>query len=174
MSTNHFPRLLKLARRTGDRLIVTDEAGGGEPMVILPLDEYELLIDEAFGPGEQFRKSGPPTFQGGVGGGRQAGVVFEETEAEDLDSDLADPIQLLDDEFDTAAAPSYSPIAGGGPDSGKEPDEADVDEEALKDLWQPSESVVEEKMLEKAPETPVKMPVKRLAGEEQFYLEPLD
>lgn len=157
-------------------------------MVILPLDEYELLIDEAFGPssfakasedrGDQFRKSGTPSFQGGVGGGRKAEADFEEVEAEDFSSGLADPIQLLDDTFEVDVQPELPaepsvelPVAR---PVVKEPDEADVDEEALQDLWKPQEPVVEVKMAEKGDETPVKPVRKQLVGEEQFYLEPLD
>ncbi len=44
MQNSQFERLLKLAQRTGDRLIVTDPSGK-EPVVILPLAEYEGLLD---------------------------------------------------------------------------------------------------------------------------------
>lgn len=167
MPTNHFPRLLKLARRTGDRLIVTDEAGGGEPMVILPLDEYELLIDEAFGPGSE---SGSPALRRrGMGGGELEERIEEVPER---------TIQLVDDTFETEfqpelpAEPSVElPVAR---PVVKEPDEADVDEEALQDLWKPQESAVEVKMAEKEEEILVKPVRKQLVGEEQFYLEPLD
>lgn len=41
-------RLLKLASRTGDRLVVLPESGG-EPFVILPLEDYEqgVLSDQS-------------------------------------------------------------------------------------------------------------------------------
>jgi hypothetical protein len=44
MLNSQFERLLKLAQKTGDRLIVTDPSGQ-EPVVILPLSEYEGLLD---------------------------------------------------------------------------------------------------------------------------------
>ena len=53
MPNDHFSRLLRLAQKTGDRLIVTD-ANGGEPVVILPLDEYESLIENALGLSEGY------------------------------------------------------------------------------------------------------------------------
>jgi hypothetical protein len=44
MQNSQFERLLKLSQKTGDRLIVTDPSGK-EPVVILPLSEYEGLLD---------------------------------------------------------------------------------------------------------------------------------
>jgi hypothetical protein len=44
MQNSQFDRLLKLAKRTGDRLIVTGNEGE-EPVVILPLAEYEALVE---------------------------------------------------------------------------------------------------------------------------------
>jgi len=53
MQNSQFERLLKLAQRTGDRLIVTDPSGK-EPVVILPLAEYEGLLDyKSFRGGEE-------------------------------------------------------------------------------------------------------------------------
>lgn len=48
MQNDQFSRLLKFAQRTGDRVIVTD-ASGKEPIVILPLAEYESLMDAVLG-----------------------------------------------------------------------------------------------------------------------------
>lgn len=53
MQNEQFSRLLRLAHKTGDRLIVTDP-NGLEPVVILPLDEYESLVDAAMGPSEMY------------------------------------------------------------------------------------------------------------------------
>jgi hypothetical protein len=44
MQNSQLDRLLKLAKRTGDRLIVTSN-DGAEPVVILPLAEYEGMLD---------------------------------------------------------------------------------------------------------------------------------
>lgn len=44
MQNSQFERLLKLAKRTGDRIIVTGN-DGEEPVVLLPLAEYEALLD---------------------------------------------------------------------------------------------------------------------------------
>lgn len=51
MPNDQFARLLRFAKRTGDRLIVTDEKGG-DPMVIMPLEQYESLITGLLGPDE--------------------------------------------------------------------------------------------------------------------------
>lgn len=53
MQNEQFSRLLRLAHKTGDRLIVTDP-NGSEPVVILPLDEYEALVEAAMGPAEMY------------------------------------------------------------------------------------------------------------------------
>lgn len=53
MQHEQFSRLLRLAHKTGDRLIVTDP-NGSEPVVILPLDEYEALIEAAMGPSDMY------------------------------------------------------------------------------------------------------------------------
>src|SRR3989338_2684497 len=44
MQNSQLDRLLKLAKRTGDRLIVTSNHGA-EPVVILPLAEDEGMLD---------------------------------------------------------------------------------------------------------------------------------
>lgn len=53
MGKDQFERLLRFARRTGDRLIVTDPAGE-EPIVVMSLEQYETLIANAFGPSKGF------------------------------------------------------------------------------------------------------------------------
>lgn len=159
MAINHIPRLLRLARRTGDRLIVTDEAGGGEPMVILPLEEYEALIDQAFGPGQgAFSDEGidlPVYGDGRARSGVPMSGVDEETEAmielsEEVAAEVAD---------ETA-------------------DEADIDEEALKSLWQAPEEAPktqgQEKNVEKPQEVVKKKSSRGDGGEEEFYLEQID
>ena len=49
MKNSQLDRLLRFAQRTGDRLIITDSEGK-QPVVILSLDEYELLLDGASKP----------------------------------------------------------------------------------------------------------------------------
>lgn len=44
MNEKNLKRLIRLAERTGDRLIVAGE-GNEEPMVIMGLDDYELMFD---------------------------------------------------------------------------------------------------------------------------------
>lgn len=53
MPNDQFARLLRFAKRTGDRLIVTDDKGG-DPMVIMPLEQYESLITGLLGPDEDY------------------------------------------------------------------------------------------------------------------------
>lgn len=171
MVTNHIPRLLRLARRTGDRLIVTDEQGGGEPMVILPLDEYEMLIDQAFGPGEEK----------GVGGG-VLGVVRKDGERDEerqgverwegqREEEATEGVGVTIELDDVAVIEGITPIEGFD-------DEAEIDEAALIDLWREPTAAREEaqkaEMQEKMIEVEQKKPVRAGGGEEQFYLEPID
>lgn len=58
MGKDQFERLLRFARRTGDRLIVTDPAGE-EPIVVMSLDQYESLVQNALGPSKGFRLPEP-------------------------------------------------------------------------------------------------------------------
>ena len=44
MPTHQLDRLLRLAQRTGGKLVITD-AQGNQPVIILGLDEYEALLD---------------------------------------------------------------------------------------------------------------------------------
>jgi hypothetical protein len=43
----YFQQALKLARRTGDRLIVFDSAKNQKPVVVMDIDAYEDLVDES-------------------------------------------------------------------------------------------------------------------------------
>ncbi len=45
MQTHQLERLLRLAQRTGGKLVITD-AEGNQPVVILGIDEYEALLDK--------------------------------------------------------------------------------------------------------------------------------
>lgn len=53
MGKDQFERLLRFARRTGDRLIVTDPAGE-EPVVVMSFEQYESLLQNALGPSKGF------------------------------------------------------------------------------------------------------------------------
>ncbi len=133
-------------------MIVTDERGSEEPLVILPLDEYEALIDGAFGPGELPMPMSVP-----MAGSEPAGAEVWESEPEE---EVLEDIQIED----VPAEIEPDPEALG-------PDEADVDEEALKSLWvQPDVKKSEEK----PKEVPKKPAGNAGDGEEGFYLESID
>jgi hypothetical protein len=141
---------------------VTDEAGKEEPLVILPLDEYEALIDGAFGPGEEGMENGKWKMEEDAG--REAlganGEVFGEDFVLSEGEEKLEDIQIEDVPLDIESDPE----ALG-------PEEADIDEEALKSLWiQPEGQNIEEKAKE-APKKPARNPID---GEEGFYLESID
>jgi hypothetical protein len=78
MKNSQLDRLLRFAQRTGDRLIITD-AEGKEPVVILPLDEYEALIES--------RSSKPESVRGRDGSPTRP---YENSEEEEESVDLAE------------------------------------------------------------------------------------
>jgi hypothetical protein len=131
---------------------VTDEQGGGEPLVILPLDEYEALIDGAMGPDDEGNELAPWDL---------------DEEEEEIES-----IQLPDEEMVEEALENVDEKKG--EEIKGTPDEAEVDEEALKELWKEPEVTISSKTTENSKEVPKKNPGKSGVGEEQFYLEPLD
>lgn len=49
---NHLQRIMRLVRRTGDRVIVTDANNPDDSFVLMSFDDYELLIEDRFGSGE--------------------------------------------------------------------------------------------------------------------------
>ena len=132
---------------------MTDERGSEEPLVILPLDEYEALIDGAFGP-SSFAEASEDT---GVRstmpdetfdlGGLEGDEELEDIQIEDVPADIEPDPEALG------------------------PDEADVDEEALKSLWTTPEV---QKIEEKPKEIPKKAAGNAGDGEEGFYLESID
>lgn len=160
MANNHLNRLIRLARRTGDRLIVTDERGSEEPLVILPLDEYEALIDGAFGMGVEEVGVEEGGWQGEEDVGRKAqGASGEEERGEELEDIQIEDVLV---EVESESEPDREALG---------PDEADVDEEALKSLWVEPET---QKIQEKSQEV-LKKPTKSAGdGEEGFYLESID
>lgn len=128
-------------------------------MVILPLEEYEALIDQAFGPGEgTFSDEGidlPVYGDGRARSGAPMSGVEEEAEAMiELSEEIA--AEVTDEAFD----------------------EADIDEEALKSLWQAPVEVPktqeQEKNVEKPREVVKKKSSRSEGGEEEFYLEQID
>lgn len=188
MANNHLNRLLRLARRTGDRLIVTDEAGGGEPIVILPIDEYEALIDSALGPdfGSEGAEEGESEalLQKSYSGHRESEIERESVpiEAEEPEEELESiEIPEIEEHIDQSRAEEVfmAPVES---ERGIEEasDEADIDERAIEELWRKvdppfaaavgSRSVVEQKILE----MPQKGPQNPSMGEERFYLENID
>ncbi len=128
-------------------------------MVILPLEEYEALIDQAFGPGEEVFGNGGidvPVY----GEGRSRPIPKAEPEEEEAEAmiDLSNEV-IAEIAEETA-------------------DEADIDEEALKSLWQTPVEVEERKEEEKIVEKPQELLKKKSnkgdGGEEGFYLEAID
>ena len=187
MQNQQFSRLLRLARRTGDRLIVTDEQCG-EPIVILPIDEYEALIESALGPDfgsegveeEEFEALSPKSYLGDRETeieGEPAPIEAEEPE-EELDSiEVSETEESVD--RSKAAEVFMAPVAS---ERGIEEasDEADIDERAIEELWRkvdpPFAAAAGSRPLveQKGPEMPQKVPQNPSMGEERFYLENLD
>ena len=174
MATNHIPRLLRLARRTGDRLIVTDEQGGGEPMVILSLDEYEGLIDQAFGP-SSLRENEESGIELSVLQSPRSPISEDSSQSEESEAIVGADVTI---ELDSAA------LLDGIEIDAAFDDEAEIDEAALIDLWKQPTAAREEaqrvedaengKMQETVKEVEQNKPVQATRGEEQFYLEPID
>ncbi len=133
-------------------------------MVILPLEEYEALIDEAFGPStvteqEESLRDVPVLMPERPIRSQNVGRL-EESEAivgKDVTIEL-DDIALLE---------------GIDVEEGFD-DEAEIDEAALIDLWKEPTAAREAEMQEKMKEAEQKPVVKPEGGEEQFYLEPID
>lgn len=137
-------------------------------MVILPLEEYESLIDQAFG---------PSSFLG-------------ESERGEAETHVPEPIQneevIVREESEAVAGVTIELDAAellGGVDSEEEfDDEAEIDEKALIDLWKAptmermaAEQAAREAELQKKVKEVEQKPVVRTdGGEEQFYLEPID
>lgn len=187
MQNQQFSRLLRLARRTGDRLIITDEQGG-EPIVILPIDEYEALIDGALGPDfglegleeEEFEAIPPKSHSGYRETEIERGSVPIEVEEPEEQLESIE-IPVIEERFDQSSAKEVfmAPVES---ERGIEEasDEADIDERAIEELWRKvdppfaaavgSKPVVEQKV----PEIPQKGLQNPSMGEERFYLENLD
>jgi hypothetical protein len=183
MQNQQFSRLLRLARRTGDRLIVADEQGG-DPVVILPIDEYEGLIEAALGPdfGAEEREikdfGGLPMKNyrkapGALETEASEPIVIGEPE-EELESIEIPVIEDLVD-YSRAEEVFMAPVV---PERGIEEasDEADIDERAIEELWRKVEPSFAGVPVEgrKNQEMPQKPPQNPSMGEERFYLEDID
>jgi len=96
MQNSQLDRLLKLAKRTGDRLIVTGN-DGTEPVVILPLSEYEGMLDSmTFFRGRSEGGSEDSDDEGGFDGDARKGGITNAAISEttfDTEGDF-DPIAL--------------------------------------------------------------------------------
>lgn len=187
MQNQQFSRLLRLARRTGDRLIVTDEQGG-EPIVILPIDEYEALIDSALGPDfggegveeEEFEALPPKNHSAH----RQMTVEREPEpiEIEEAEEELESiEVPEIEGHVERSSAEEVfmAPVES---ERGIEEasDEADIDERAIEELWRkvdpPFAAAVGSKPVaeHKIAEMPQKGQQNPSMGEERFYLENID
>ncbi|MFA5946483.1 MAG: hypothetical protein WC813_00475 [Patescibacteria group bacterium] len=98
MQNSQLDRLLKLAKRTGDRLIVTSN-DGAEPVVILPLAEYEGMLDAMTFFRSEKGGSSNPAFEentnneGGFDADVERGHVRNAVTAEEAEGDF-DPVAL--------------------------------------------------------------------------------
>lgn len=45
---NHLQRIMRLVRKTGDRVIVTDSNNSEESFVLMSFEDYELLMEDRF------------------------------------------------------------------------------------------------------------------------------
>ncbi|MFA5945896.1 MAG: hypothetical protein WC802_03245 [Patescibacteria group bacterium] len=158
MQNSQFDRLLKLAKRTGDRIIVTGN-DGEEPVVLLPLAEYESLLDirtfrkEEETVGNEARINGyVEKFDAGV----EPSLDLEDGEAD------FDPI-ALERQVMAAMAPEEPEVV---------PYESERSVQAPAFSPEPQESLREEASEANLPRKPIarKGPVGG-DGEERFYLE---
>lgn len=150
MQNSQFERLLRLAQRTGDRLIVTDPSGE-EPVVILPLAEYEGLLDYgSFRKGRKSQSHEERSFENV----RQP--AFKAQVSESVGADLrVDPMNVeaeIEGEFDPEA----------------------LEEQVIAAMGEEEPEVVPVPPAPEAPRTPISRKSQvNTGGEEQFYLEPV-
>ncbi len=151
MQNSQFDRLLKLAKRTGDRIIVTGN-DGEEPVVLLPLAEYESLLDiRTFRTDRTDERLEKRDF-----------AEIKEYDAVEEDADF-DPV-ALERQVMAAMAPAEEPEV-----VPFEPEKAPV--------MAPFSPEPQESLREEASEAPaVRKPISRKGpqegdGEERFYLE---
>ena len=162
MQTHQLERMLRLANKTGGKLIITDSAGN-RPVVILGLDEYEALLD-----GQKLSDVGRRA------SGSEARSTIPTTE-----SRQPNPVAVLDDEDEDDGDDEA--------DVTMMEEALLAVEESMPEAIAEEPKVVPVKALETEAErpqvlkrvvkdTPEVAPVAESAdevGEEQFYLEPL-
>lgn len=150
MQNSQLDRLLKLAKRTGDRLIVTSN-DGAEPVVILPLAEYEGMLDAM------------TFFRGEKGGVSHPALDEDQHDEEGLAADAQtftveeDP----DEHFDPVALERQVMAAM----SREEPEVIPVE--------QPTETAAQPENVQETQRKPITRKIKPEdeGGEERFYLE---
>lgn len=150
MQQSQFERLLKLAARTGDRLIVTDPTGK-EPVVILPLAEYEGLLDaSSFRQGREDRDIQKEPVQN-VRESASEPMIESNVRSEETEGEF-DP-EALEEQVMAAMVieePEVIPVVQSATETTEEPPETSTEE--------PRKPIVRRPKPE---------------GEEQFYLEPV-
>ncbi len=155
MQNSQLDRLLKLAKRTGDRLIVTSN-DGAEPVVILPLTEYEGMLDSM-----TFFRSQPNDQKSEWG--QKGGQNQEERAYEDIKKFAVETDSRIDPDED------FDPVA-----LEKQVMAAMVQEEEPRVI--PVEISAESETspsFEEAPRKPITRKINQVndGGEERFYLE---
>lgn len=139
-------------------------------MVILPLEEYESLIDEAFGPSSFMKASEEGesrSFSQGEKGMWNEGAQEDRLKVEDeVRAEEAEAIIEFGNDIDVGIVDE---TVGRVFD-----DEAEIDETALIDLWKAPTAAKEAEMREKLKEVEQKKLIQTEGSEEQFYLERID
>jgi hypothetical protein len=149
MQTHQLERMLRLANKTGGKLIITDSAGN-RPVVILGLDEYEALLDAS---PRATRPASAPVPEKRVQSRQVERVEEDEADVTAMEEALMAVEESMPENI--GEEPSIVPVKS--IETEREPVEAPAAQAAAKDRPAPA----------------------RLAGtasefsEEQFYLEPL-
>lgn len=164
MLDRNLKRLMDLAKRTGDRLIVTDPEGQ-EPFVLMDLTAYEVLLD------------------------LQTLQAHEHADEEDLEDEDDDWFTGFDPDEppippapqEASDAPAATPASASTPESiwdamkaADEPGEtyenpaqaSRTEQEQMRDLY--------EKTVQPEPVQTPEAPAPQSPGDEQFYLEPIE
>ncbi|HCC83606.1 TPA: hypothetical protein DEP96_02035 [Candidatus Uhrbacteria bacterium] len=182
MANDQFQKLLRFARRTGDRLIVTDQTGG-EPLVILPFEQYEALVNGFLGPDEgemaeleaehdHAGHSHPHGRSAEVEAEPEVEVEFQAEGEEEIGEIEIDPIFLAQPAAPVLEIIEPSPSPRYEPEPRPEPRPVPQAEPRAE-----PRSVVNTPLSPPTrPPEPPRQPLaqaKNNGGEEQFYLEPL-
>lgn len=146
-------RMLRLAQKTGGKLIITD-AAGNKPVVILDLDEYEALLDGGSTPsaGRRPLRTEAPSV-----------VPTPDTRRNEIQ-----PIEDEDEADVTMMEEALLAVEESMPETPEEPKMVPVKVEES----EAEEVAVPVQNKGRAP-APQPVPVANEVGEEQFYLEPL-